>query len=54
MKKYIPYMALSLKGRNSWYKKLQFYFKNYNFCGIWGNLSKIWYFVNICFIKILI
>ena len=33
MKKYIPYMSLpqNFKGRSSWSKKFQLYFKNYDF-----------------------
>ena len=36
----------NFKGRSSWFKKLQLYLKIYDFCEIWGNFVKTWYFVN--------
>ena len=53
MKKYFSYMSLpqNLLGRRSWSKKLQLYFKNYDFCEYvkFGEIS--WKFSN-CIVKI--
>ena len=39
--------ALGLKSLQKYLKKLRYLWK----CEIWGNIVKIWYFVNNCFIK---
>ena len=56
MKKSIPDMSLpwNLKGWSSWSKKVAKILEKLRYlwkCEIWGNIVKIWYFVNNCLIK---